>query len=291
MQQQTPAATAGDAVVIGAGMAGLAAARVLADRFARVTVLDRDSLPATPDSRRGVPQGAHPHVLLAVGREVLERLFPGLTAELVEAGARWIDVVRDAIVWQLGGHRARAESGIEMLCMSRPLLETCVRRRLQALPNVEVRAETAVAGLTGRPGERVDGVELAGGERLPAALVVDASGRGSRSDGWLRELGFPAPPESVVTVRMHYTTRLVRGRCDRLGGPGMLVAAESPPDHRRYGAAFPVEGDRWFVTLGGYHGDRAPTDAEGFQRFADELPDPAIAELLRGTEPVGEAVA
>ena len=89
---------------------------------------------------------------------------------------------------------------------------------------------------------------------------------------------------------MHYATRLVRGRFDRLGGPGMLVAAESPPDHRRYGAAFPIEGDRWFVTLGGYHGDRAPTDPEGFQRFADELPESAIAELLRGAEPLSDPV-
>ncbi len=282
---------AGHAVVIGAGMAGLAAARVLADRFARVTVVDRDSLPAGAESRLGVPQGAHPHVLLAVGRTALEKLFPGLTDELVELGAQWIDVVRDAIVWQLDGHRVRADSGIDMLCMSRPLLESCVRRRLLALPNVELRAETAVAGLIGSPGEGVGGVQLADGEQLPAGLVVDASGRGSRSDGWLRELGFPAAPESVITVRMHYTTRLVRGRLERLGGPGMLVAAESPPDRRRYGAAFPVEGDRWFVTLGGYHGDRAPTDPEGFQRFADELPESSIGELLRGAEALSEPVA
>jgi flavin-dependent dehydrogenase len=281
-------AVTGDAVVIGAGMAGLTAARVLADRFARVTVVDRDSLPAEAESRRGVPQGAHPHALLAVGRTVLEELFPGLTDELVELGARWIDVVRDAIVWQLDGHRVRADSGIEMLCMSRPLLESCVRRRLRALPNVELRSNTAVAGLIGHRGRRVSGVELADGGELPADLVVDASGRGSRSDSWLRDLGFPAAPESVITVRMHYTTRLVRGRLDRLGGPGMLVAAESPPGHRRYGAAFPLEGDRWFVTLGGYHGDRAPTDPEGFQRFADELPESSIAELLRGAESLSD---
>ncbi|MEV4279960.1 NAD(P)/FAD-dependent oxidoreductase [Actinoplanes xinjiangensis] len=283
-------AMTGDAVVIGAGMAGLAAARVLADRFARVTVVDRDTLPAEVESRRGVPQGAHPHALLAVGRTALEDLFPGLTDELVESGARWIDVVRDAIVWQLDGHRVRAHSGINMLCMSRPLLESCVRRRLRMLPNVELRSNTAVAGLIGDRGRQVTGVELAEGGELPADLVVDASGRGSRSDSWLRDLGFPAAQESVITMRMHYTTRLVRGRLDRLGGPGMLVAAESPPGHRRYGAAFPLEGDRWFVTLGGYHGDRAPTDPEGFQRFADELPESSIAELLRGAEPLSDPV-
>jgi 2-polyprenyl-6-methoxyphenol hydroxylase-like FAD-dependent oxidoreductase len=280
-----------DAVVIGAGMAGLAAARVLADRFARVTVVDRDHLPPGPVSRRGVPQSAHPHALLAVGRTALETLFPGLTAELVERGARWIDVARDAIVWQLDGYRLRVDSGVSMLCLSRPLLESCVRGRLEALPQVSIRADTAVAGLIGQPGERVSGVELADGGRLPADLVVDASGRGSRSDRWLRELGFPVPAESVITVRVHYTTRLVRGQPDNLPGAGIIIIAETPPEHRRYGVAFPIEGDGWLVTLGGFHGERAPTDPEGFRRFAEGLPEPAIADLLRRAEPLADPVA
>lgn len=282
--------TTGDAVVIGAGMAGLAAARALAGRFARVTVVDRDRLPSEPDSRRGVPQSAHPHVLLAVGREALEKLFPGLTDDLVARGAVWADMARDAVVWQLDGYRTRVESGVTVLFMTRPLLESCLRRRLRELPRVTILDETAVAGLTGRPGERVSGVELADGRTLPADLVVDASGRGSRSDRWLRELEFPAPPESVITVRVHYTTRLLRGQPDFLPGPGVVVVAESPPEHRRFGAAFSVEGGRWLVTLGGFHGAQAPTDPEGYQRFADSLPESPIADLLRQTEPLTEPV-
>jgi len=272
-------------------MAGLAAARVLADRFARVTVVDRDRLPPGPESRRGVPQSAHPHALLAVGREALEKLFPGLTDDLVERGALWVDVARDAVVWQLDGYRVRVDSGVTMLSMSRPLLESCVRRRLQTVPQVVILEETAAAGLTGRPGERVSGVELADGRTLTADLVVDASGRGSRSDRWLRELKFPAPRESAITVRVHYTTRLVRGQPDCLPGPGLIVVAESPPDHRRYGAAFSIEGDRWMVTLGGFHGAQAPTDPAGYQRFADSLPDTPIADLLRRAEPLTDPVA
>ncbi|RSM53343.1 hypothetical protein DMB66_39100 [Actinoplanes sp. ATCC 53533] len=279
------------AVVIGAGIAGLAAARVLADRFARVTVVDRDRLPSGPESRRGVPQSAHPHALLAVGREALEKLFPGLTDDLVERGAVWADVVRDAVVWQLDGYRTRVDSGVTLLFMTRPLLESCVRRRLRSLPQVTILDETAVAGLAGRPGERVSGVDLADGRTLAADLVVDASGRGSRSDRWLRDLEFPSPPESVITVRVHYTTRLVRGRPECLPGPGMIIVAESPPEHRRYGAAFSVEGDRWLVTLGGFHGAQAPTDPAGYQEFADSLPDTPIAELLRHAEPLTDPVA
>jgi flavin-dependent dehydrogenase len=290
VQDHAGEANAGDAIVIGAGMAGLTAARVLADRFARVTIVDRDRLPPGPESRRGVPQSAHPHALLAVGRTALEKLFPGLTDELVDRGARWIDVARDAIVWQMDGYRLRIDSGVSMLCLSRPLLESSVRRRLEALPQVVIRADTAVAGLAGRSGERVSGVEVAGGERLPADLVVDASGRGNRSDRWLSGLGFPAPPESVITVRVHYTTQLVRGQPDNLPGAGIIIIADTPPERRRYGAVFPIEGDRWLVTLGGFHGEEAPTDPQGFQRFAESLPQPAIADLLRRVERLADAV-
>src|SRR5688500_4845910 len=60
------------AVVVGASMAGLCAARVLADRFGRVVVLDRDALPDGPEARGQVPQGRHPHLLLAAGARLLE---------------------------------------------------------------------------------------------------------------------------------------------------------------------------------------------------------------------------
>jgi 2-polyprenyl-6-methoxyphenol hydroxylase-like FAD-dependent oxidoreductase len=123
-----------------------------------------------------------------------------------------------------------------------------------------------------------------------ADFVVDASGRGSRSDRWLLKLGFPSAPESVITVRVHYTTRLVRGQPDNLQGPGIIVMAESPPDRRRYGAVFPIEGDGWLVTLGGFHGEKAPTDPDGYQRFADSLPDTPIADLLRRAEPLTDPV-
>ncbi|MGH6814884.1 MAG: FAD-dependent oxidoreductase, partial [Hyphomicrobiaceae bacterium] len=75
------------AIVVGAGMAGLVAARVLADRYDRVTLIERDALPIGPEWRKGVPQGRHPHALLGRGREVLEELFPGLTQELIDRGA------------------------------------------------------------------------------------------------------------------------------------------------------------------------------------------------------------
>ena len=81
-----PATPSGShAIVIGAGMGGLVAARVLSSHFDRVTILERDTLGDTFDTRRGVPQGAHAHALLAMGLERLKIMFPGIQDDLVAA--------------------------------------------------------------------------------------------------------------------------------------------------------------------------------------------------------------
>ena len=92
MQRTGGSATAkpvrGDhAVVLGASMAGLLAARVLADHFAQVTIVERDQLPQRATARPWVPQGRHIHLVLPRGSTAMEELFPGLLRELVEAGA------------------------------------------------------------------------------------------------------------------------------------------------------------------------------------------------------------
>ena len=123
------------AVVVGASMAGLLAARVLASSYAQVTLIDRDELPETPKHRRGVPHGRHLHALAARGQQALEELFPGLTAELVASGAPAGDLLAEARFY-LSGHRLRqAPSGLVLLCASRPLLEGHVRARIRALSN------------------------------------------------------------------------------------------------------------------------------------------------------------
>jgi choline dehydrogenase-like flavoprotein len=91
------------AVVIGASMAGLLAARVLADHFRRVTVVERDRLPIGPEPRKGLPQARHVHILLWRGQVILDRLFPGLQGELGQAGAPRVDWIGDARWYSFGG--------------------------------------------------------------------------------------------------------------------------------------------------------------------------------------------
>lgn len=282
----------GHAVVIGASMGGLAAAQVLARRYERVTVVDRDGLPTGAQDRRGVPQSPHAHALLIRGRMALEELFPGLFDELVRAGAVPFDPGDDLLFHQMGGLRVRFPSGMLGTSLTRAFLEAAVRRRVAALPNVEIRDRTSASGLTGRPGH-VTGVGLHGGETVPADLVVDATGRsGTRSDPWLAEFGCPAPDAVTVKIDVGYTTRLYHREPGDLPGDALLyLCSATPPHDKRAAAAFAVEGDRWVVTLGGWHRRHAPVDPAGFAEFADALPFPYLAELVGTAKPMDDADA
>ena len=225
------------AVVLGGSIAGLLAARVLADAYAEVTVLDRDALTPGVAPRRGVPQGRHIHALLARGQSALEELFPGFTEELVAHGAPVGDMLGDARLL-LGGHRlARAETGLRVVSVSRPLLEDRIRARVRTLRAVSFAPPCDVVGL--RPshdGRRVTGVRVlrradaSAEETLTADLVVDATGRGSRTPRWLASLGFGRPKEEQVRVDVGYATRRYRLPADGLNGDLACVPARRPID-------------------------------------------------------------
>jgi 2-polyprenyl-6-methoxyphenol hydroxylase-like FAD-dependent oxidoreductase len=280
----------GVAVVIGAGIAGLTASGTLAGRFERVVLLDRDKLPATAEPRRGAPQTYHAHALLAAGQRALEELFPGLHDELLQAGAVPFDPGTDLRLYRYGELWPAVSIGLSLLSMTRPLLELTVRRRVAALPNVSIRDGQAVAGVTGE-GHRVTGVVLDDGEVLPADLVVDCSGRGSRSDRWLSTLGLPAPTSLEVKVGIAYATRLYRRKPGDLPDGAGVFVLPAPPDEKRVGLILPVEDDRWLVGLGGWHGDRAAPGEAGFLQHARSLPHPAIGELMSTLEPLTDIVA
>src|SRR6185295_2570865 len=91
------------AIVIGGSMGGLLAARVVADYFDNVTLMDRDNFPEIGQNRRGVPQGVHTHGLLSTGRTVLQKYFPGLGEELIERGALQGDLLEDSRWYFEGG--------------------------------------------------------------------------------------------------------------------------------------------------------------------------------------------
>jgi 2-polyprenyl-6-methoxyphenol hydroxylase-like FAD-dependent oxidoreductase len=285
------------AVVLGASMAGLLAARVLAEAYAQVTVIDRDELPEASTHRRGVPHGRHAHALLARGQQALEELFPGLTADLVAQGVPTGDLLANGR-WYVSGYRLRqAHIGLVTLSASRPLLEGYVRARVRALPNVAFLDCRDIVGLAATPdGRRVTGARVlrqadgsAKEEVLAADLVVDATGRGSRTPIWLQALGYARPDAEQVRVGLGYTTRSYRLPPDALDGD-LAVLDATTPQHPRGGALLRLEGDRWMVTLAGMLGDHPPTDPDGFLAFARSLRFPDIYQTIRDAQPLDDPV-
>ncbi|MFD9698050.1 FAD-dependent oxidoreductase [Lentzea sp. NPDC059081] len=276
----------GHAVVLGAGIGGLASAAALSAHFSEVTVVERDVLPDTAGTRRGVPQGAQVHGLLARGLEAFEELFPGFVAELREFGAPQGDLLAD-MHWYFDGHLLHpATSGLTGFGISRPALEQVLRRRVRALPNVRVRdgstARRLVAG-----GARVTGVEL-DEHRLDADLVVDTTGRATRSPVWLRELGYPAPHREDVRVGICYVTHLLRRRPEHLGGR-LGAALASYPGRPRGAFVLAQEGSTFAVTTSGRHGVVPPVDHRGLVNWVDRLGVAEVTDVVATTEPLAEA--
>jgi 2-polyprenyl-6-methoxyphenol hydroxylase-like FAD-dependent oxidoreductase len=272
------------AVVIGASVGGLTAARVLSDQFDVVTVLDRDELPADVRPRRGVPQGRQAHALLAGGARAIAELFPGIMDEFVADGAALLDF-NDGTWFQAGGYRARSLIERKVISASRPFLEAGIRRRVAALPNVRFETGVAVSGLEA-DGHRVRGVRVDDGSRVVTAdLVVDCSGRGSQAPQWLEQIGFPAPEVVKVGCNVRYATMLLRRRPTDLDGT-FAVSIGSPPRGKRAGFLLPIEGDRWIAAIGSSFGAPSATTESEFREIAASLPSPELSDVLAVAEPL-----
>jgi 2-polyprenyl-6-methoxyphenol hydroxylase-like FAD-dependent oxidoreductase len=272
------------AIVLGGSITGLATARVLSRRFARVTVVERDCLSDGPEFRAGVPQGRQVHVLLRRGQDLLEELFPGVAGELRAAGAESLRWGRDVRWFHFGGWKQPNDSSFESLSGSRLLLESLLRARLRSAANVTMLDGATVDGLRVEGGA-ARGVHVVGRGDLDGDLIVDATGRESKAASWLEALGLERPAEQEVNAHLGYATRVYREPPGRRDWRGLLIHP-TPPSHTRLAAIFPIEGGRWHVVLSGVNRDYPPSDEEGFLEFARNLASPELYEAIRDAEPL-----
>jgi 2-polyprenyl-6-methoxyphenol hydroxylase-like FAD-dependent oxidoreductase len=277
-------------------MAGLTAARAISRHFRKVTVIERDALPAEAAPRRGTPQCQHAHMLLAGGLKALQRLFPGFADDLAEAGAVKIRNGLDLRFERPGFDPFPARDlGFDVFCMSRPLLEAVTRRRVQQTPNIEISARSRVTGLVAsRDTMRVEAVryerEDGPAVTLDTDLVVEASGRCGLTLQLLDELALPKPEETEIGIDQAYASTIVERPSGRNGAWLGNVVLPSAPASSRGAFLFPIEKQRWLLSIGGNHGDAPPGDRAGFMDFVKSLRTPTIHDAVRDARPLTDIV-
>jgi 2-polyprenyl-6-methoxyphenol hydroxylase-like FAD-dependent oxidoreductase len=288
------------AVVLGASMGGLLAARVLADFFETVTVVERDVLPDDPADRQGVPQGRHVHVLLARGAQILDELFPGFLNELVADGAPvWDDGELSKLHLAFGGHQilrsgkiTREPKALAVYMPSRPFLECHVRQRLRAMSNVTILCGHDVCELMSTPDRgRVTGVRVVnrdGGaeQELTANVVMDAMGRGAHTPALLDSLEYGRPVEDHIVMHTNYVSQLLRIPEGTLNE--MLVDIGPAPDRPTGMFLTGHENDTWMFTVFGMVGHQPPRDLAGMLSFAQEYCPVHLIAAMQAAEPIGE---
>jgi 2-polyprenyl-6-methoxyphenol hydroxylase-like FAD-dependent oxidoreductase len=276
------------AVVIGAGISGLTAAQVLADHFDEVVVLERDDLPSTATPRPGVPQGRHTHALLSGGLQALCDLFPNFSGTLAKAGAHAIDFGMH-LDYNFPGLESfpRRQLGVSTFTATRPLIELAVRLRVKERRNIRFRSGSRVTEIVATPdGNAVASVsymkrhgEL---EKLPADLVVDASGRAMPTLEFLQAVDRFIPEDSVIRVDLAYSTAVYALSPDAMPGTKALLTMASAPERSRSAVMVLREDNDWFVTLAGRGLELPPADSQGFLAFARGLEIPTVYNAIKG---------
>ncbi len=265
----------------------MCAARVLSDFFDRVTVYERDDLPAEPTNRAAVPQGRHVHLLMARGAQEFESLFPGLLEDMVAAGVPMLENRPDCIHFGAAGHTLgthhRLQDEFTAYVPSRPHLEWQIRRRALAIENVTLVREAVDEPVF--DGHRVTGVAV-NGSTVDADLVVDATGRGTRLPAWLSQWGFQRPREDTVDVGIAYATHQLRIPEDLLQEK-VVVAGASREEPVGLGMLFYEDGT-WGLTTFGTGKVEPPKNFGEMCALADRILPAPMAEAIRQGEPIGE---
>ena len=284
------------AVVVGAGMGGLTAARALADYFESVVVLERDSLPSTAAHRVGTPQAPHVHVLLTSGYNALTRLYPNFDDDLRRAGAVQLRAGLDVRNERPGYDPfPQRDLGWSVYSMSRALLEHTVRTQLAKYPNVVVRQRCrAEKVLMTSDGAAASGVayESSDGRRdvVPADMVVDSSGRGNLTLELLKSSNRHLPEETVIGVDFRYATAMIPIPNDApTGWMGVYTLPEAPASSCG-GLMMPVEGRKWVLSLAANHGAQPPDSWNGFLEFTRKLRTLTIYNAISASMPIDRIV-
>jgi flavin-dependent dehydrogenase len=299
------------AIVIGDGIAGLMAARVLCNHFDQITVVERDVYPNYIGPRNGTPQSNHAHVLLTKGKQVLLDLFPGLERNLLARGAHRIDLIADARFRLATGWALNFDSKMITLACTRQLLEYSIREEVRTnFPNIEFIENTVVTGLLlaeikdDSKRRTVNGIKTvhrgveSETKNMYAKLIVDASGRNSVTPKWLEDLGLGRPKETKINSYIGYSTRRFKIPPSRrmyynsnnqyLSDWKAMIIFTNPPENPRMGVIYPVEGNNWLVGLLGIGKTYPPVKEQEFMKYIQDLEVTDFYDAIKDAKPISQ---
>ena len=272
------------AIIVGAGIGGLAAAGALTHLCDSIIIIDKDKLPEFAEPRKSTVQANHLHSLLIGGQNILEKYFPKITQDIVNAGGVILKAGLDQSIFEFGAWMPKRDLGLSISAQSRLLLESVLRQRVKQLNNVEILDATRVTDIVIEK-DRVCGVCIKSStdneQVINGDFVVEATGLSGTLTQNLNRLhpDIELKKEQVAS-KIVYVSAYIKKPEEWLGTKeNVLIVAE--PDQTCGGALLDVEDDTWIVSLNGRNGVEPPTDIEGWKNYARQLPASAIWERIK----------
>ncbi|MEV6537209.1 pyridine nucleotide-disulfide oxidoreductase [Streptomyces sp. NPDC051639] len=282
------------AIVIGGSLAGMLAAAAVKDSFDTVEIIEAHDVPPAPHARTGVPQAAHIHPLLSGGAKAIDALLPGTIAQLLKAGANQVPMTTNMVYLSPEGWYRRWQRDTHyLIAASRDLTDSVIRQQVLKDKRINVRSHARVITLLGDT-RRITGVKLRaadGSEHdVCGDLVIDASGRSTRTPRWLTELGITGLVDDHIDSGMAYASRIYRAPVPTANWP-LINVLPDPSLPGPAAAIVPIEGDRWHVSAYGPLGSSPGRERGNLEDYVRSLRHPVVADLLKHAEPLTEVTA
>lgn len=271
-------------VIIGGSISGLLCARVLSNYCDEITIVEKDKICSKSVIRKGVPQANHIHLLLVKGKEILLKFFPDLEKELLKKGANKIDFLNDGRYLLPSGWAQKFESGVITFTCTRNLLEETIREQLVKFPKIKIQDDMVIDSFELESSSKIS-LRTVNGQKITADLIVDCSGRNTKTPIWLEEIGFSKPGVTSVDSFVGYATRKFIPPKNFDKNWKMLVILNNPVSNPRAGIIYPIENEKWLVGLSGIGKNYPPIDEEGFLNFAKSLENSELYDSIKTATP------
>ena len=276
----------GKAIVVGGSISGLLTARVLSDHFEEVIVIERDNYNDNYKVRNGTPQANHIHILLVKGKEILLNFFPELENDLLKKGANKIDFLNDSRYRLPSGWAPKFNSGIITFTCTRTLLENTIRNQIQKISKIKIEEGKQITSFVEEKPNKII-LKTKENEEIQGELIVDCTGRNTKTPTWLEDIGFSKPKETKIDSFVRYSTRrYIPPKRNR--NWKMLVILNKPTTNPRIGGIYPIENGKWLVGLYSIGKNYPSTNEKEFLEFTKHLESLELYDALKDAIPDSE---